>query len=622
MISNRRYISILIIFVTTFILFQGLLLGRIIVSDIHVNKHAGQNALTASQSRKVSDSMKFDDLNSSYSGLKNMSYTLFVGADNSPYIKTVDEWCSYYDKTVLRSGALPEPGDFPLPDIIIMSPDTLKGSETSLEWYLNRGCDVLCLALPDVDVIEESQTLQSLLGIRKIRQKLVRLKGIHLFSGFFLGGERIYEEKPGTGEEDHSLDLTVPWYITRAKTKTYLRGILSDTEQRIADDARLKNEDMPSLIWSSRTHRGTVFSVCGNYFSSRKLAFGILSAVDYERKTYSLYSVVNAQVFSFVDFPVIANENEEGMQKIYGRGMDRFEADIVVPQLQTLESLFGYKTTCFMAPKYDYDDEADAQKDTIEYFLRIIHDIEGELGLSMRYKGQTTLKDKLDLDEDYYTAEESSYPIHAAFADKNDLSDVLEELEKHPMWNSIRTISLSPSDSLPFLSYVSEHVTVQQVTSDSLSHKYFQDLELIGLETALGYDNVMLRMSDSLWPESEEDEWQNVSRDSSSNMSTYYVPFSAFDKVAISESNARVRGYLSRSYTVKRDGDVITLSMPEYDDTASFVLRTHDELITSIEGGSFKEIENNAYLITPEGRRTRIYLHSARKAMIFPEEVN
>ena len=108
MISNRRYISILIIFVTTFILFQGLLLGRIIVSDIHVNKHAGQNALTASQSRKVSDSMKFDDLNSSYSGLKNMSYTLFVGADNSPYIKTVDEWCSYYDKTVLRSGALPE----------------------------------------------------------------------------------------------------------------------------------------------------------------------------------------------------------------------------------------------------------------------------------------------------------------------------------------------------------------------------------------------------------------------------------------------------------------------------------------------------------------------------------
>ena len=62
--------------------------------------------------------------------------------------------------------------------------------------------------------------------------------------------------------------------------------------------------------------------------------------------------------------------------------------------------------------------------------------------------------------------------------------------------------------------------------------------------------------------------------------------------------------------------------MPEYDDTASFVLRTHDELITSIEGGSFKEIENNAYLITPEGRRTRIYLHSTRKAMIFPEEVN
>jgi hypothetical protein len=68
-----------------------------------------------------------------------------------------------------------------------------------------------------------------LLGIKEIRQPEVSLAGVHLFSGFFLGGERIYrEDDDGNGGEDHSLNLDVPWYVTRVKTKTYMRGILSD----------------------------------------------------------------------------------------------------------------------------------------------------------------------------------------------------------------------------------------------------------------------------------------------------------------------------------------------------------------------------------------------------------
>jgi hypothetical protein len=103
-------------------------------------------------------------------------------------------------------------------------------------------------------------------------------------------------------------------------------------------------------------------------------------------------------------------------------------------------------------------------------------------------------------------------------------------------------------------------------------------------------------------------------------MTTYYAPFSAFDKVTVSESNSRIRGYLNRAFTVKRAGSVITLDMPEYDDTASFILRTHDEGIASIEGAAYKEIEANAYLITPQKKQTRITLRSERRSIVFPEE--
>lgn len=621
MISNQRYISIFIIFLTAFLLFQGLLLGRIMASNIHTNKHASQDALTSSQARKVTSPIRFDDAMASPSELKDNSYILLVTPSESPYAQVVQEWASYYDKTVVRKGVMPEPGDYPLPDIILISPDMLNDSESSLEWFLNRGCDVLFLALPKVEKLQQSPALMKLLGISEIRQTSIHLAGIHLFSGFFLGGERIFmEDDNGKGEEDHSLNMDVPWLVTRVKTKTFMRGILSDDDQMAAEEAKLKNEDMPSLIWSCHSLKGTTFAVCGDYFLNRKIGFGILSAVDSERKDFSLYSVVNAQVFSLVDFPVMADENDVNMHRIYGRGMDRFEADIVVPQLQALESRFGYRTSCFMAPKFNYNDPAEVDQDTIEYFLSILHDIHGELALSMRYTGDTTLSDKLSHDETYYLNENTSYPIIGAYADAENLSEVLEQLTKHRMWILIHTISMSPADELPILSYVTDNITLQQVTSDSLSHTYLQDLELIGMETALAYDNVSLCMSDTFWPKDEEAEWQNMSRKATSNMSTYYVPFSSFDKVAVSESNSRIRGYLNRTYTVKRDGDVITLSMPEYDDTAYFILRTHDEAITAIEGASYKEIENNSYLIKPEGRRTRITVHSKRKSIIYPEE--
>jgi hypothetical protein len=620
MVSNQRYISIFLIFVTTFILFQGLLLGRVVASNIHENRHARQDVLTASQSRSVTPPVHFDEAFSS-PGLTDHSYVLLVTPSDSAYVSIVEEWASYSGKTVVRKGVMPEPGDYPLPDIILISPDMLRKSEPSLEWFLNRGTDVLFLSLPKPEKVERSSALMGLLGIKEIRQPEVSLAGVHLFSGFFLGGERIYrEDDDGNGGEDHSLNLDVPWYVTRVKTKTYMRGILSDQDQAAAEAAGLKNEDMPSLIWSCHSLKGTAFAVCGDYFLNRKIGLGILSAVDYERKGYSLYSVVNAQVLSMIDFPVMADENEDLMHTTYGRGMDRFEADIIVPQIQALESRYGYRVSCFMAPKYDYDDPAEVGEDTIDYFLGILHDVQGELALSMRYKGDTTLAEKLAHDETYYLKEDSSYPINGAYADADSLPEVVQQLSAHRMWSRIHTISLSPTDGLPFLSYVSEHITAQQVTSDSLSHTHLQDLELIGLETALAYDNVSLPMSDTFWPADEEAQWQNMSRKATSNMTTYYAPFSAFDKVTVSESNSRIRGYLNRAFTVKRAGSVITLDMPEYDDTASFILRTHDEGIASIEGAAYKEIEANAYLITPQKKQTRITLRSERRSIVFPEE--
>ena len=82
--------------------------------------------------------------------------------------------------------------------------------------------------MPDVSVIQKSAQLEQMLGINRIASTNVTLNGMHLFSGFFLGGERIYEAQNKEDEKRQDLDHNIPWYVTGAGTKTYLVGTLTD----------------------------------------------------------------------------------------------------------------------------------------------------------------------------------------------------------------------------------------------------------------------------------------------------------------------------------------------------------------------------------------------------------
>ena len=618
MISWRRYFAILMIFLVTLLLFQGLQLARIHFSDIHVNKHIGMENLRAEDVRYVEPLSELKLSDSAETGL-GPSCLLYVGSLDSPYVETLEEWAVYANKTIYHSETFYPLENGALPDLILLSPDCLAGSAETLEWYTSREVDVICLALPDVQTLYADPHLCSLLGIWKIRQSAVQLGGVHLFSGFFLGGERIYQGK-GADDPRQDLELNVPWYVTREKTKTFMCGILTGEEKRKAEEEGLKNEDMPCLIWSSHVNRGEIYCICGDYFMDRQIALGILSAADYERSPYLLYPVVNAEVFSMIDYPIAADENTEQMNAVYGRTMTRFESDIVVPQLQTLASRHDYRASCFMASKFDYDDPAKAKQDFISNYLAILNDTGGELGLNLHYTGSVELKEKVDMDASFYLAEGSEYPVHGVYVDAENLDLALELLPEHPVWKSIGTISLSQAEDLPLLGYLTDSITVQQITSSALTHSFRQDLELLGMETALAYSNASLYMSEAFWPQSEDAEWHNSSRKAFENLGTYYhTPFAAFDRVTISESDARLREFLSYGYALAREGDVLILDLPESYDIASFVLRTHNEDILSISGGDFVQIEDDAFLIDPTENHVEITLYSRLAWLLYPE---
>ena len=89
---------------------------------------------------------------------------------------------------------------------------------------------------------------------------------------------------------------------------------------------------------------------------------------------------------------------------------------------------------------------------------------------------------------------------------------------------------------------------------------------------------------------------------------TYWKPYSAFDKTTLSESDVRGRRFLNLDYSEERQGDVICVSVKNFEEEAYFILRTHGEKITAVENGTFTQLEEDAYLIGANEEKLMITL--------------
>ena len=608
MISRRQFFSIILIFSAVFLLFQGLQVGKAFFSDIHTNSHLTSNGRDSTGARKYAEM-------EAYTGAEKDEepYILYIGERTAAYAKTVEEWAYYTGRTVRYANKLPEAEEKGMPCLILTAPRQLSENTAKLKAYIELGVDVFCMELPPVKEILENKELIDFLGIYEIHQEEVTLDGIHLFSGFLLGGERIYQAE-GEKDERQDLNLRVPWYIVRSKTKTFLRGILTGEEEAKAQALELENEDMPALIWRTSHEKGEVYAVCGDYMKNREIGIGLLEAVLYETSEYLLYPVINAQVFSLLDFPIMADENEETVKALYGNSLTRFEMNTVIPQLQSLYSRYGFQTTCYMNSKYNYEEETTPREGMFSDFLEYLHEMNGELALSGRYKGGTDIGQKLDQDAAYYQQEGSNYAVNAIYLDQEDLKAAAQRISGHPVWGGIHTICGSLREEEPMLGYLTEDITLQQITANALTHTFKEDLELLGMQTVLAYENIGLDMAFAFWPETEEDEWQIASQRVFSNLTTYEEPFKKFDRVSISDSDARLRNFLSLRYTQERTGDSIFLTLDEEEDCRPeetwFILRTQNEEVQSVSGGRMEKLEPDAYLIYPESKQVEIRLRS------------
>ena len=600
MVSRRNYLTIAMMFVILLFMFQFTGVMKEQLSEYESNEYADDTTTSFQRS----DAFLAEQTSA------DACEVIYVGEAGGAEESVVKTWCSYRKRTFFCSSSLALLDSLQDDALQVLVVDGSKVTSEEEVAVLRReaqmGVTVIFATLPQSSVIREYRDLRELLGIRAVIADEIPLAGMHLFSGFLLGGEEIYEVAEPGEEERQDMNPSVPWYTTGAGTKTYMVGTLSDEtiEQTVDNEIRAqyagmeeeaaKNSLLPAILWRNSVDTAKIFCVNGDYLADIS-AVGILDAMMGETYDYDIYPVINAQNLVIADLPAFVSENEEEMQKRYSQSAQAVYQEIVWPSLTSIASRTGAKMTCMMTPQFTYTDEEEPDGENVTYYLKRLKEEHAEAGLSADSMEGIPLSEKIKQDQTFWQTYALSYRFLSLYAD-----GVKSIGEESALPAEIRTVALGSGASGQAVGYLNENVTLQPSTSSGIRHTFLDDFKVKCMETALGYSNITLDLYSVTYPEGDEDSWEKMSKKIAANLGTYWKAYEAFDATTLTESDVRIRRFLALDYKQQRAGNVITLSLEHREDAAWFLLRLHGEKVTEVAGGSFEEIEDGVYLILAE----------------------
>ena len=593
MVSKRKFFSIATMMFVLFFLFQFSMVLRDSKNTYDINSSLTEKKADGRNRWTPSDNVTGAD-----------SSVVFIGNENGDMGTAISRWCTYAKRKLIscKSVSTYKADDKNLPEMMILESEKYADGDnlTTLEILEKKGVIIVFGCLENAKNIQNNKALMKFLGIQKVVTEETHLTGVKLFEGLLLGGEVIYNTSKDKEEKKRQdLELDVPWYQVGSGTKTYMVGLLDEKTGK-----NVENEDLPTIIWRNGIDYGSVFAVVGDYMKD-STALGLLDGMRAEALQYTIYPIVNAQNLSMVNFPVFADENNTEMLKLYSQSVTGIARDIMWPALISVVEKSDMKMTCFIQPQADYTDDIEPKSGNLEFYLKQMKEQSAEAGISLEYQKLDKAEDKVTKDTEFFENEKINYRFGAAFAKEKDLKGILKDTDSG-LLGDVGTLVCDYTENQPVVSYYSDSVTLQTVTSDGMNYAYSDDIRMRSIQTALGYTNVMLDMYDIFWPQEKTDRWEVMQKRFSSNLLTYWKNFRDFDSTTLSESNARIRTFLNLAYSQSREDNTITLQTSEAG--SWFILRTHGEEIDEIDGGSQTEIEADAYLICAEDTTVKIRL--------------
>ena len=593
MLSRRNLVMMLTMFGVVLVLFLSTAVLREYFNDYDVNHAAQEERILPAAGASTADGQQ----------------VVYAGAQDTGLYEPVAEWAEYrkmalHEAMDVQTG-LDRAGQYDNQDVLLLldgdalEQDTQQSAE-ALTAYVQDGGTVIFCSLPSYETIQSCEALRLLLGIQQLRSPSVEVLEYWLYQGFLLGGDVCYPYDALQPPKDLDIENVLPWYDISAGTKTYMAGYLPAQEQQAMG---LNREDLPAVVWRNSLGDGCVFAVNGDFMRGES-ALGFLDAMVYESRSYALYAVVNAQNLCVTGFPDLTVENEDQMARMYVFNTRQLCRDVLWPSLVAASREGGWKLSAFVSLKQSAGSGKEPEMDDLISYLKYFNEEDAEACLALGRMDDPNLRLSVTQDRQALDAIGLNYAFSGAWLrseNAGQLPGLLQPDGTMDVFPSIRTVVSEPAPGQRVLSWLTGQMTRQSVTMDGYRYTYQDDLRLRSLQTALGYSNVQADIFRVLWLENSEDSWEKVSETLASVIATYWKPFAAFDKTTISESDRRVRLFLNQRVTSQESrlpqGRQISIQVENFAGDAWLMLRTHGETLQTMEGGTWTQIEEDAYLL-------------------------
>lgn len=599
MVSRRNYFVIAVIMVIIFFLFQFSGFALEAWNDYKDNPYAARTE------RLLEKRDAYGAATNEQRGEKET--ILYIGNQESATGKNAQVWANYTKRDFEASPSLKKQKK-EMPKIVVIDPAALNWENekdmSRLEQYVQSGTNLIFCGLPPISALGNNQRLRTLLGIQDIWQRETTVSGIQLYEGFLLGGEIIYKAKDKKeSKRKQDMELTFPWYRLASGTKAYMRGIPKEESVKI--------ENYPPIIWKKSFGTASVFAVNGSYMED-VTGLGLLSAMAAETGEHEIYPIVNAQNMVVANYPGMAAENEKEINRRYSQPMDHVFRNIIWPNIIAVYQQNKLGLSCMIAPQFDYADNNLPQQSELIYYMKLLNQQDAEAGLSGTCVSSTAIEEKLEEDRIFMEKSLDQYRFTSFYAGKMSQSRT-ESALREKILEKARTVVQDYDGDNEILGYMSDTVTKQTTLADGLRYTYGQDFRTRSIETALGYSSVLVDVARAAYPQDKSlDTWKDIAKYLGADIDDSWKNFQVFSGTTVSECDERIRNFLALDYTKKQNSETISLEIKKQEGPVWFLLRSNKKPADDIQGGSWKKIEDGAYLIEATDENVIINMEPAK----------
>ncbi len=595
MISIRNYFTAFILIFMVFVMFMFVGVSSNILSDTSTNIRAEERTYFGQRDSLTVENLNLDNYvedtwgTSSIPMKQKKRVAILSGGAEDGTASILEEWCVYHKYLYKTYTTMPEVGEISGYEVILFGDYRVTLQSCDLLYsYADLGKTMIFTQPPDYREITSHKRLAAFFGISVSVKAQIYADGIKIFSGFMINNERTYGKGDFYGEEDDTV-VSLPYYSLAAGYEVYAVGLLEDQ-----DKLGIKDEELPPLLWRTKTGKAFVFVVNSDIFGGSSI-LGVLNGFMAHESDCYLYPIVNAQTISLVNYPYLSKENEERMQRLYSRSSEAVARDLLWPNIIQILKNYGASYSFFMSPQLDYQDGIGARGDFIEFYLREIRKLPGDMGLSLGQVSDLGLMEILAEDEVFFDKYLPKYEFTALYTADFGMAEVESCLDQE-IFKSISLIMSDYMEGDKLIEYFKDHTISVKFNMDGYQHETMDDLKMICVENALGMCNEKVDIMRVIYPEGSMDEWNNLSLRWSKG-DTYFHDYSKLDMITIYEMEKRVRRFLALDYSYQWDGSDIDIDIDNFEEEAYFILRIGSRRIALIENGTIEKITDDSYLI-------------------------